>query len=119
MKYFLFFLSVVNFFCCKLKADEGMWLLPLLNDNMDSMKAKGFQLTAEDIYNINNSCIKDAIVIFGGGCTGEIISEEGLLLTNHHCGFDAIQFHSSVEHNYLEKGFWAKTKEDELPAPDL
>ena len=103
-----------------LKADEGMWLLPLLEKlNMDKMTPMGLKLSAEDIYSINHSSLKDAVVIFGRGCTGEIISGEGLLLTNHHCGYDAIQNHSSVGHNYLEKGFWAMTREEELPNPGL
>ncbi|MBS2100901.1 S46 family peptidase [Carboxylicivirga linearis] len=102
------------------KADEGMWLLPLLNKlNMEKMKELGLKLSAEDIYSINNSSLKDAIVIFGGGCTGELISEEGLILTNHHCGYGNIQALSSVEHNYLEDGFWAKSKAEELPAEGL
>jgi hypothetical protein len=102
------------------KADEGMWLLPLIQKlNIDTMHSLGFKLSAEDIYSINNSSLKDAIVIFGGGCTGEIVSNEGLLLTNHHCGYDAIQNHSSVEHNYLEDGFWAMNRKEELPNPDL
>jgi len=102
------------------KADEGMWLLPLLNKlNMEKMKELGLKLSAEDIYSINNSSLKDAIVIFGRGCTGELISEEGLILTNHHCGYGNIQALSSVEHNYLEDGFWAKSKAEELPAEGL
>jgi hypothetical protein len=103
-----------------LRADEGMWLLPLVQKlNIDTMHSLGLKLSAEDIYNINHGSLKDAIVIFGGGCTGEIVSEEGLLLTNHHCGYDAIQSHSSVDHNYLDEGFWAKEKKEELPNPDL
>ena len=101
-------------------ADEGMWLLPLLERlNLKDMQAKGLELTAEDIYSINGSSLKDAIVIFGGGCTGEIVSPEGLLFTNHHCGFGSIQALSSVEHDYLKNGFWAMNKQEELPAPDL
>ncbi len=83
------------------------------------MHSLGLKLTAEQIYSINNGSLKDAIVLFNGGCTGEIVSESGLLLTNHHCGFDAIQNHSSVEHNYLEDGFWAKEYKEELPNRDL
>ena len=97
------------------KADEGMWLLPLLKQlNIDAMQQKGFKLTAEDIYNVNNSSIKDAIIIFGRGCTGEIVSEQGLILTNHHCGYGAIQQHSTPEHDYLTDGFWAKTIQEEI-----
>ena len=103
-----------------LKADEGMWLLPLLEKlNIDKMTSMGLKLSAEDIYSVNHSCLKDAVVIFDVGCTGEIVSSEGLLLTNHHCGLDAIQNHSSVEHDYLKEGFWAKTREEELPNPGL
>ncbi|HLO60601.1 MAG TPA: S46 family peptidase [Bacteroidales bacterium] len=102
------------------KADEGMWLLPLIKKlNIDTMHSLGFRLTAEDIYSINHSSLKDAVVIFGGGCTGEIVSDEGLILTNHHCGYDAIQNHSTVEHNYLEDGFWAMNHKEELPNEDL
>jgi hypothetical protein len=102
------------------KADEGMWLLPLLEKlNMGKMTALGLKLSAEDIYSLNKASLKDAIVIFGGGCTGEIVSSQGLILTNHHCGYGSIQAHSSVEHDYLMNGFWAKTKEEELPNPNL
>jgi hypothetical protein len=102
------------------KADEGMWLLPLIEKlNIGNMTELGFKLSAEDIYSLNKPSIKDAIVIFGGGCTGEIVSSQGLLLTNHHCGYGQIQAHSSVEHDYLKEGFWAKTKEEELPNPNL
>ncbi|NOU19091.1 MAG: S46 family peptidase [Bacteroidales bacterium] len=102
------------------KADEGMWLLPLLNQlNIKQMKQEGLKLSAEDIYSINSSCLKDAIVIFGNGCTGEIISEQGLILTNHHCGYGSIQKHSSPTHDYLKDGFWAKTLEEEIPTPGL
>lgn len=103
-----------------LKADEGMWLLPLLEQlNMGRMTELGLELSADDIYSINQSSIKDAIVIFGGGCTAEIVSSEGLLLTNHHCGYGRIQSHSSVEHDYLKNGFWAMSKQEELPNPGL
>jgi hypothetical protein len=104
----------------KARADEGMWLLPLIEKlNVGKMTEMGLKLTAEDIYSINNACLKDAIVIFGGGCTGEIVSSQGLLLTNHHCGYGSIQSHSTVEHDYLRDGFWAKTKNEELPTPGL
>ena len=86
----------------KLKADEGMWLLPLIEKlNMGKMTELGLKLSAEDIYSLNKASIKDAIVIFGGGCTGEIVSSQGLILTNHHCGYGSIQSHSTVEHDYL------------------
>jgi hypothetical protein len=104
----------------KAKADEGMWLLPLIEKlNIGKMTELGLKLSAEDIYSLNKVCVKDAIVIFGGGCTAEIVSSQGLVLTNHHCGYGAIQEHSSVEHDYLADGFWAKTKEEELPNPNL
>jgi len=103
-----------------LKAGEGMWL-PFLIDrlNYEDMKEKGLQLTPEEIYSVNNSSIKDAIVVFGGGCTGEIVSDQGLLLTNHHCGYSYIQEHSTVENDYLTEGFWAESFEEELPNPGL
>jgi uncharacterized protein YeaO (DUF488 family) len=101
-------------------ADEGMWLPQLLkNLNEGDMQKIGCKLSAEQIYSVNNSSLKDAIVLFGGGCTGEIVSNEGLLLTNHHCGYSSIQSHSTVEHNYLDNGFWAKNKSEELPTPGL
>lgn len=103
-----------------IKADEGMWILPLIQKlNIEKMQSMGLQLSAEDIYSINHSSLKDAVVIFGGGCTGEIISDQGLILTNHHCGYGTIQQLSTVENNYLEDGFWAKSLEDEIPAPGL
>ena len=102
------------------RADEGMWLLPLLKQlNIEKMQEMGCELTAEEIYSINNASLKDAIVIFGRGCTGEIISEEGLVLTNHHCGYGAIQQHSSPEHDYLKDGFWAMSREEEIHTPGL
>ena len=101
-------------------AHEGMWIPLFLGEiNEAQMKNMGMNISAEDIYSINNSSLKDAIVIFGRGCTGEIISSEGLLLTNHHCGYRQIQQHSSVEHDYLTDGFWAMSKEEELPNPGL
>ena len=102
------------------KADEGMWLPYSLNgQNLAEMQAMGCKLTAEQIFSFNQPSIKDAIVQFGGGCTGEIISPEGLLLTNHHCGLSYVQKHSSVEHDYLTDGFWANEKSQELPNPGL
>ena len=107
-------------FCGKAAADEGMWLLPFLQQlNIKDMQAKGLKLSAEDIYSINNNSLKDAIIIFGGGCTGEIVSSQGLILTNHHCGYGAIQQHSSVENDYLKYGFWAMSKAEEIPTPGL
>ena len=101
------------------RADEGMWIPMLIGKNIESMQKAGFKLTADDIYNVNNASLKDAVVHFGGGCTGEIISSNGLLITNHHCGYGNIASLSSVEHNYLENGFWAKSFAEELPAPGL
>lgn len=103
------------------KADEGMWLLQLMQqqNSIDMMKKQGLQLEALDLYNPNGVSLKDAVGIFGGGCTGEIISPKGLILTNHHCGYDAIQQHSSVEHDYLTDGFWALSEKEELPTPGL
>ena len=100
-------------------ADEGMWLPSLISSRIDDMRAKGFRLTAEDIYSVNQASMKDAVVLFNGGCTGELISPEGLLLTNHHCGYDAIQRHSTVEHDYLTHGFWAMSRAEELPNEKL
>ena len=100
-------------------ADKGMWLPSLIASRIDDMKAKGFKLSAEDIYSINKASMKDAVVLFDGGCTGEIVSEKGLLLTNHHCGYDAIQAHSTVEHDYLTNGFWAMNSSEELYCPGL
>jgi hypothetical protein len=102
------------------KADEGMWLpLFLKSLNEADMQSKGLKLSAEDIYSINKSSLKDGIVHFGGGCTGEIISDQGLLFTNHHCGYGQIQAHSTVENDLLTNGFWAKSKEEELSNPGL
>lgn len=103
------------------QADEGMWLLQLMQEQhlADQMKKQGLQIEVDDIYNPNKVSLKDAVGIFGGGCTGEIISQEGLILTNHHCGYDAIQQHSSVEHDYLTDGFWAMNRNEEIPTPGL
>jgi len=102
------------------RADEGMWL-PMFIDRLNyvDMQKMGLKLTPEDIYSVNNSSIKDAVIIFGRGCTGEIISEQGLILTNHHCGYGAIQSKSTVEKDYLTDGFWAMNFREELPIPDL
>ena len=100
-------------------AGEGMWIPMLLQFNEQEMQEMGMRITADDIYSINHSSLKDAIVLFGGGCTGEIVSDYGLLLTNHHCGYDYIQQHSSVEHDYLTDGFWAMDRSQELPCPGL
>ncbi len=109
---------VLAFFQLQAKAIEGMWLPFLLKQlNEAEMKKMGLKIPVEQIYNINSSSLKDAVVQFNGGCTGEIISSKGLLLTNHHCGFGQIQNHSTLEHNYLENGFWAKNQSEELPNP--
>jgi len=116
-------LFIILIACLGLKAtppDEGMWVLPLIEKlNIGKMTELGLKLSAEDIFSLNKASIKDAIVIFGGGCTGEIVSSQGLLLTNHHCGYGQIQAHSSVEHDYLKDGYWAMTKDQELPNPGL
>ena len=98
-----------------LMADEGMWLPALISQRIEDMQAKGFKLSAEDVYSINQASLKDAVVLFGSGCTGELVSDEGLLFTNHHCGYSYIQRHSSVEHDYLKDGFWAMNRDEELP----
>jgi hypothetical protein len=104
---------------CSVKADEGMWLLQLMQEqhSIDMMKKQGLKLNALDLYHPNGVSLKDAVGIFGNGCTGEIISPEGLILTNHHCGYGFIQQHSSVEHDYLTDGFWATSRDKELPTP--
>jgi len=102
-----------------LKADEGMWIPLLLNKNIAEMQKMGLKLTAEDIYSINHASLKDAVVIFGRGCTGEIVSPSGLLFTNHHCGFSSIQKVSTVDHDYLKDGFWAYNKKEEIPIEGL
>lgn len=99
---------------------EGMWVPILLEKyNLEEMQQMGFRLTASDIYDINNASLKDAVVLFGGGCTGELISGDGLLITNHHCGYRQIQMHSSLENDYLTNGFWAYSRQEELPNPGL
>ena len=101
------------------RADEGMWLPSLISQRIGDMQEKGFHLSADDIYNVNQASLKDAVVLFGRGCTGELVSAEGLLLTNHHCGYSQIQKHSSVEHDYLRDGFWAMNRDEELPNEGL
>jgi len=113
----IFGLLLLNFI---VRAGEGMWLPLLLKQlNEAEMKGMGMKMSAEDIYSINKGSLKDAIVHFGGFCTGEIISGQGLLLTNHHCGYGQIQAHTTLENNYLQNGFWAKSQKDELPNPGL
>lgn len=115
--YFVLLFSVV--FCGWTKADEGMWLPSLIYKlNITEMQKMGLELSAEEIYSINHSSLKDAVVALDrGSCTAELVSKDGLLLTNHHCGFGEIQSHSSVEHDYLQDGFWAMTRKEELPNP--
>lgn len=120
MKQLLTFLLIA--FLCQLQlySDEGMWI-PLFLEEMNEaeMQAMGMNISAEDIFSLNNISLKDAIVIFGGGCTGGIISDKGLILTNHHCGYGRIQALSSLENDYLTNGFWAMDLSEELPAPGL
>jgi hypothetical protein len=113
-------LAFTALFTFQSTAKEGMWLPFLIGQlNADEMTRMGMEITAEDIYSVNNSSLKDAIVHFGGGCTAELISSKGLLLTNHHCGYSRIQSHSSLENNYLKDGFWAMSAEEELRNPGL
>ena len=120
MKKIILIYSVVIITICKASATEGMWL-PLLLEKLNEkeMRSLGMKIKASDIYSINKGSLKDAIVSFGGFCTGEVISEQGLVLTNHHCGFDAIQNHSTLEKNYIRDGFWAQNRQEELPNPGL
>lgn len=120
MKKFCYFVLLLLTGLAPLRADEGMWLPLLINQtHYTEMQKLGLKLSIDEIYSINNSSLKDAIVQFGGGCTGEIISEQGLLITNHHCGYGAIQAKSSVEHDYLTNGFWAYSMKEELPIEGL
>ena len=120
MKNRLFLIIISSILSLPAVADEGMWLLPLLKQQkFAEMQALGLKLQDYDIYNPDGSSLKDAVVIFGGGCSGEVVSSNGLVLTNHHCGYGQIQRHSSVEHDYLTDGFWAMSKEEELPNPGL
>ena len=120
MKRILCFVLALSIFAGRAVADEGMWLLPLIQKmNEKDMKKAGCKLSAKDIYSVNGSSLKDAIVQFGGGCTGEIISKNGLLVTNHHCGYSNIQKLSSVEHDYLKDGYWAMNRQEELPCEGL
>jgi hypothetical protein len=113
-----FFLAIF-FISSILRAEEGMLIPSLISAFESDMKAKGMKLSADDIYSINKTSLKDAILQFGGGCTAEIVSSQGLLLTNHHCGYSYIQYHSSLEKDYLKNGFWAKNKTEELANPGL
>src|SRR5659263_155173 len=116
----LFTVLVFTAVSTSLFAKEGMWIPTLLQKyNIEEMSQMGFKLSAEDVYSVNHASMKDAVVLFGGGCTGGVISNDGLLITNHHCGFGQIQKHSSVEHDYLTNGFWAMNKSEELTNPGL
>ena len=115
--FILTFFTFVTIF--KSTAEEGMLIPSLIGAFEDDMKAMGMKLSAQDIYDVNNSSLKDAIMHFGGGCTAELVSGQGLLLTNHHCGYSQIQSHSSLENDYLKYGFWAKNKSEELKNPGL
>ncbi len=120
MKRIISIITALTIFAGSAIADEGMWLLPLLEKmNGKAMKELGCELTPEQIYSINNTSLKDAIVQFGGGCTGEIISSEGLLVTNHHCGYGNIQKLSGIGHDYLNDGYWAMNRSEELPCEGL
>lgn len=108
-------------FTLSAQADEGMWLLQLIKqqNSIEMMKKQGLKLESDDLYNPNGVSLKDAVGIFGGGCTGEIVSPEGLILTNHNCGYGSKQQHSSVENGCQTDGFWSKTHIKELPTPGL
>lgn len=116
-KLFAFVTGIILTFQIALRADEGMWLITMLDMlDMNKLTEMGLELTAEDIYSINKSSLKDAIgALDYGSCTSELISPDGLMLTNHHCAYSEIQYHSSIEKDYLKNGFWAMTREEELP----
>lgn len=115
---FIFIFSFLSIIATR--ADEGLWLPILLEQlNLSDMQSMGLKLTADDIYSVNHSSLKDAVCLFGGGCTAEVVSDQGLILTNHHCGYSSIQLHSTLENNYLADGFWAKEKTDELQCSGL
>lgn len=119
MKKSLFFAVMALLFVSPAVADEGMWIPMLLNRNEAAMQRAGMHISASDIYDVNHASLKDAVVLFGSGCSGEFVSPEGLLLTNHHCGYSYIVSHSTVEHDYLTHGFWAMSRAEELPCPGL
>ena len=121
MKKIAFFIILIySLAVMSARADEGMWL-PIFIERLNyvDMQKEGLHLTAEEIYSVNHSSLKDAIIIFGGGCTGEMVSDQGLVLTNHHCGYGSIQSHSTVDHDYLTDGFWAMKRSEELPNDGL
>ena len=115
----LFLTLLLSLILSLARADGGMWIPLFLSQNEAEMQQLGFHLTADDIYSINHNSMKDAIVLFGSGCTAELISSQGLLLTNHHCGYSFVQSHSTMAHNYLRDGFWAKSMEEEIPMEGL
>ena len=120
MKKVLISIFCLSIFYVKSFADEGMWLPLLLGQQVyNDMVKKGLKLTKDQLYNINKPSLKDAIVIFGGGCTGEMVSPEGLVFTNHHCGYEVIASASTVDHNYLLNGFYSKSRGEEIPAEGL
>ena len=119
MKKTLSLLALLALLIPTVVADEGMWIPMLLGKNQAAMQRAGMRITAQDIYDINNACLKDAIILFNQGCTGEFVSDQGLFLTNHHCGYSYITSHSTVEHDYLTNGFWAMSRDQELPCPGL
>src|SRR4051812_17360615 len=116
-RFFLFF--IVHFSIIHAFADEGMWMPLMLKMKEAEMQSKGLKLSADEIFSNNNPSLKDGVVLFGGGCTGEIISNQGLVLTNHHCGFSQLQSLSTLEKDYVTNGFWAHKKSEELPCPGL
>src|ERR1035437_9366183 len=117
-KLFIILLSISLF--AGVRANEGMWMLPLIQKlNIQKMNGMGLTLTAEDIYSDKSVSLKDAVIIFGNGCTGVMVSNQGLVFTNHHCGYDAIQKQSTIEHNYLKVGFTAEKQTDEIPCAGL
>lgn len=120
MRRLTFSILFIIFVITSLSAKEGMWIPLLLEKyNLAEMQEMGFKLSAQDIYDVNNASMKDAVAVFGRGCTSEMISPEGLLITNHHCGYRQIQSHSTVENDYLTNGFWAMSRDEELPNPGL
>ena len=120
-KFFLSLITALLLVPAQTFADEGMWLLQLMrSQNLeDRMRELGLEISADDIYSPNTPSLKDAIGIFGGGCTGEIVSPNGLIFTNHHCGYSFIQQLSSIEHNYLKDGFWSQSFAEELPCENI
>ena len=120
MKNIFLLLATILLLQINVRSDEGMWIPLFLGElNEAEMQAMGMNITAEDIYSINQSSLKDAILLFGRGCTAELVSDEGLILTNHHCGYGRIQAHSSLENDYLTDGFWAMDRSEELSNPGL